>query len=176
MEIHTENDDLSSTRTFVKGEKELNVLQKAIEDSNHMLLIQLKLKPKELLTLRFKHSMNILQAACYFSSESVVTYLRDVFAKDPKSMSELIEYQEPFGGNMAIHFAALKGSKRIIDMLMKDFNAQADAKTSNGLSIMHCAAQFERGTLSIEMFAQTLSIDIPDSFNCTPLHFAVLNL
>lgn len=55
-------------------------------------------------------------------------------------MLELTEYQEPFGGNQAIHFAALKGNKKIVDLLVKDFKAQIDAKTSNGLSIMHCAA------------------------------------
>ncbi len=83
LEIHTDNDEVVSMRTFVKGEKELLILQKAIEESNHMLMIQLRLKPKELLNLRFKHSMNILQAACYFSSESIVTYLRDTFCNDP---------------------------------------------------------------------------------------------
>ncbi len=51
LEIHTDNDEVVSMRTFVKGEKELIILQKAIEESNHMLMIQLRLKPKELLSL-----------------------------------------------------------------------------------------------------------------------------
>jgi|LauGreDrversion4_2_1035121.scaffolds.fasta_scaffold114097_3 hypothetical protein len=51
LEIHTDNDEVVSMRTFVKGEKELLILQKAIEESNHMLMIQLRLKPKELLSL-----------------------------------------------------------------------------------------------------------------------------
>jgi len=55
IEVHTEQDDLSSQQTFAKGEKELMILQKAIEDGNHVLLRQLKLKLKELLSLRFKH-------------------------------------------------------------------------------------------------------------------------
>lgn len=105
-----------------------------------MLLRQLKLKLKELLSLRFKHQMNILQAACYFSAEGVVIYLRDMFGGDSKGMLELTEYQEPFGGNQAIHFAALKGNKKIIDILVKDFKVQVDGRTSNGLTIMHCAA------------------------------------
>lgn len=54
VEIHTV-DDSSSQRTFAKGEKELMILQKAIEDGNHVLLRQLKLKLKDLLSLRFKH-------------------------------------------------------------------------------------------------------------------------
>ena len=119
--------------------------------------------------------MNILQAACYFSSEAIVKYLKDRFANDKKGMIELTEYQEPFGGNMAIHFAVLKGSKKIIDILMTDFKASPTSLTSNGLSILHCAAQYERGTLSIEMFTKEggMNVDERDSFNCTPLHFAV---
>ena len=53
---------------------------------------------------------------------------------------ELTEYQEPHGGNMAIHFAVLKGNRKIIDMLMKDFKADSMALTNNGLSVLHCAA------------------------------------
>jgi hypothetical protein len=53
---------------------------------------------------------------------------------------------------MAIHFAVLKGNKRIIDTLISEFNASALSLTSNGLTILHCAAQYERGSLAIEMF------------------------
>jgi len=41
---------------------------------------------------------------------------------------------------MAIHFAVLKGNKRIIDTLISEFNASALSLTSNGLTILHCAA------------------------------------
>ena len=41
---------------------------------------------------------------------------------------------------MAIHFAVLKGNKKIIDILINDFKADPKSLTSNGLSIMHCAA------------------------------------
>ena len=44
-----------------------------------MLFIAQNFKLEELMELRFKHHMNILQAACYFSSESIVKYIRDVF-------------------------------------------------------------------------------------------------
>jgi hypothetical protein len=84
--------------------------------------------------------MNMLQAACYFSADSVVRYLKDLFKNEPELASELINYKEPFGGNTAIHFAVLKGNKKIIDILMKDFGSSPVALTSNGLSIFHCAA------------------------------------
>jgi len=60
-------------------EKEMLILQKALEDNNAVLFIQLRLKPEEVVTMLFKHKMNMLQAACYFSAESVVRYLKDVF-------------------------------------------------------------------------------------------------
>ena len=41
---------------------------------------------------------------------------------------------------MAIHFAALRGNKRILDLLIRFFNADPKALTQNGLSILHCAA------------------------------------
>ena len=120
--------------------------------------------------------MNILQAACYFSSESIVKYLRDVFNKDSPKMQALVEFEEPFGRNQALHFAVLKGNYRIVDILINDLKANPASLTGNGLSILHCASQFERGTLSLELFLDEkygLKVDTQDSFDCTPLHFAV---
>jgi hypothetical protein len=73
--------------------------------------------------------MNILQAACYFSSEAIVNHVKDKFRGDAEGLRELCEYQEPFGGNMAIHFAVLKGNKRIIDVVVRDFKADPTALT-----------------------------------------------
>jgi hypothetical protein len=41
---------------------------------------------------------------------------------------------------MAIHFAVLRGSKRIIDCLLEEFKADPYAVTGNGLNVIHCAA------------------------------------
>jgi hypothetical protein len=77
-----------------------------------------------------------------------------MFIDDEAGRKELVSYAEPNGGNMAIHFAVLKGNKRIIDILLDDFNADHTVTTSNGLNVVHCAAQFERGVLSIELFSE----------------------
>lgn len=61
---------------------EMRILQKALEENNSMLFIQLTLKPEEVVTMRFKHSMNMLQAASYFSADNIVRYLRDLFKND----------------------------------------------------------------------------------------------
>jgi hypothetical protein len=91
-------------------------------------------------------------------------------------MKALVEFEEPFGRNKALHFAVLKGNYRIVDILISDFKASPKSQTGNGLSILHCASQFEWGTLSLEIFLDKeydLSVDTKDSFECTPLHFAV---
>ena len=95
----------------------------AVEENNAVLFLSMKFSAKELLALRFKHQMNGLQAACYFSSENIVKFLRDTFVKHLDFMKQLVEFPEPYGGNQALHFAVLKGNYRIVDILIKDFKA-----------------------------------------------------
>lgn len=66
---------------------------------------------------------NILQTAAFYSAENIVRYLVDKFAKDKVGKIALIEYQEPSGGNMALHFAVLKGNPKIINMIINDLGA-----------------------------------------------------
>jgi hypothetical protein len=126
--------------------------QVAIETNNPRVFQNSYLSTPQLLALRLKHSMNVLQAAAYYSAENVINYLLDKLRKSPNEMKELVEYKEPLGGNQALHFAVLKGNHRIVNVLVKDFKASPKSITENGLSILHCAAQFERGTLSLELF------------------------
>ena len=100
----------------------------------------MKLSPVEVSSLRFNNSMNILQAACFFSSENIVKYLKDLLKKEDTIKKALSYYQEPGGGNNAIHFAVLKGNQRIVDTLISDFDASHLSLTSNGLTVLHCAA------------------------------------
>ena len=92
----------------------------------------------------------------------------------------MIEYQEPNGGNMALHFAVLKGNSKIINMIINDLGATPMQQTKNGLNVLHCAAQFERGTLSIENFMsqKNMKLDVngKDNYGCSPIHFAVMNM
>jgi hypothetical protein len=67
-------------------------------------------------------------------------YLTKIFIDDEAGRNELVTYAEPNGGNLAIHFAVLKGNKRIIDILLEDFQADTTVTTSNGLNVVHCAA------------------------------------
>lgn len=50
-------------------------------------------------------------------------YIVDKFAKDKVGKIAMIEYQEPNGGNMALHFAVLKGNSKIINMIINDLGA-----------------------------------------------------
>ena len=101
---------------------------------------EFNLSCEDLLGMRLKHNLNILQATSYFGAELILKYLTKFFIVDEEAKKELIEYREPNGGNMAIHFAVLKGNKRIIDILINDFQADPYALTTNGLSVIHCAA------------------------------------
>ncbi len=97
----------------------------------------------------------------------ILKYLTNFLILEENVKKELIEYREPNGGNMAIHFAVLKGNKRIIDYLINDFHADPYVLTTNGLSVIHCAAQFDRGLLSIEMFSDKeyqFDVNLRDKF------------
>ena len=69
----------------------------------------------------FSHKLNILQYVCYHNAESVFNYLREMLKDEPERRKELAAYPEPYGGNMAIHFAVLKGNRRIISALINEF-------------------------------------------------------
>jgi hypothetical protein len=51
------------------------------------------------------------------------------------------------------------------------------ALTGQGLNVIHCSAQNERGIYSMVLFKEKyqMSLESRDNFECTPLHFAVLN-
>ncbi len=122
--------------------------------------------------------MNVMQAACFFNAESIVLWLRDRFRRDSENAKLLIEYQEPRAWNRALNFAVVNGNKKVIDILIKDFKSDVLYKNKMGLSILHCAAQYDRGILALfQLNAQhpNLSVNESDSYNCIPLHFAVLN-
>ena len=103
--------------------------------------------------------------------------LSEIFKNDPEARKELVNHKEERGGNQALHFVATTGHLWILQTLLKKFGADIKAKTLHGLSVMHCGAQDEKGIISILFFVRDFgnSVNIKDSYNCTPLHFAVLN-
>ncbi|CDW81985.1 dhhc zinc finger domain containing protein [Stylonychia lemnae] len=72
--------------------------------------------------------------------------------KDIELIKELVNYREPYGGNQTIHFAVVNGNKRVIDIILHKFHADPHALTLQGLNVMHCAAQSDRGVLSLYYF------------------------
>lgn len=104
-------------------------LQLSVEENNLQYFMSFNFTRGELLMLRFRHSLNVLQAGSYFGAEKILKYLKEAFKEDEAGREELAHYQEPNGGNMAIHFAVLKGNKRIIDILINDFKANPTALT-----------------------------------------------
>jgi len=41
----------------------------------------------------------------------------------------LSSYKEPYGGNIALHFAVVVGNKKVIDILLEDFKSDHYALT-----------------------------------------------
>jgi hypothetical protein len=76
-----------------------------------------------------------------------------------------------------MHFAAAKADLRIFEILTQELRGDVFSKTSHGLNFLHCAAQDDKGVLSL-IWAEKykdLNVNERDNYECTPLHFAVLN-
>lgn len=120
-----------------------------------------------------------MQAVCFYNSDLLIEILKERFADDANGAKQLVDYEEPNAGNKALHFAVLSGNINIIDFVLIDLKANARSLTINGLGALHCAAQIDRGALSMMIFTQKqygLQVNQKDSFECTPLHFAVNNV
>lgn len=100
-----------------------------------------------------QENLNILQAICFYNSELLIEIMRERFKEDIVGQFNLVDYAEPDGGNRALHFAVLTGNIKIIDFVLKEMKADASTLTNNGLNVMHCAAQIDRGVLSLMMFS-----------------------
>jgi hypothetical protein len=62
--------------------EEMRNMQLAVEENNLQKFLAFNLTKMEILTLRFNHSLNIMQAACYFGAEKIIKYLKEVFKDD----------------------------------------------------------------------------------------------
>ena len=89
-----------------------------------------------------------------------------------------MSHRELRGGNQALHLAATTGNVFILQMLIQKFKADPYAVTHHNLTLMHCAAQEDRGIITLIKLQREYSMDasIKDRFGGTPLHFAVLNM
>ncbi|CDW85651.1 probable palmitoyltransferase zdhhc19 [Stylonychia lemnae] len=153
------------------------IVIKAIRDDNLRMLMSFNYNLEELTSLRFERELNILQTACFYNALTIITWLRDFYKNDEDFMQEIVDYRDPMAGNQAIHLAVVNGNKTVLDILVNDFKASPHAVTGKGLTVIHCAAQNDKGLFSIHYFKRHYGIEIDrkDSFQCTPLHFAVLN-
>jgi hypothetical protein len=64
-----------------------------------------------------------------------VRHLSEILRNDSDAKTVLVNEREQNGGNQALHFAATKGDKRILDILLEEFKADVLSRTKNGLSI-----------------------------------------
>jgi hypothetical protein len=103
-------------------------------------VLAFNLTKHDVASLKLFLSLNILQAISFYNAESILIWLRDLLKDDPEIKEQLTTYQEPYGGNMALHFAVVIGNKKLIHILLNDFHADPSALTSQGLNVMHCSA------------------------------------
>eukprot|EP00347_Sterkiella_histriomuscorum_P010121 403377524 len=156
---------------------EIRQIQIYIKDNNLRAILNYNMSKQELIDLKLCSQLNILQAICFYNAETILLWLADALKEDEQAKRELAAYQEPFGGNQALHFAVINGNRKLIEIVLNEFQANPLGKTLQGLNVLHCAAQSDRGVLSLYYFIEIYHIDIEslDNFYCTPLHFAILN-
>ena len=85
------------------------------------------LQKHEVASLRLFSSLNLLQAISFYNAEAVLIWLKDLLVGEDAIKQELAHYKEPYGGNMALHFAVVVGNKKMIDILLNDFKANPKA-------------------------------------------------
>ena len=68
------------------------------------------------------------------------------------------------------------GNRELIDILIDEFNAPLDVKAHNEMNVMHFAAQYYNGYISILILVKkhSFSVNSKDKIQATPLHFAIL--
>ena len=69
------------------------------------------------------------------------------------------------------------GIKKQIETIVEELGADIRSRMHKDLSVLHCAAQTYPGYLSIFMLCKKykMNANIKDSFNATPLHFAIIH-
>eukprot|EP00347_Sterkiella_histriomuscorum_P003212 403365161 len=169
-----------TSRIYDENEEDNSVcgiIERAIKSDDLSQVLQFQLSSEQILELRFERNLNILQAACFYDAENVIDWLSQKFEKDQIGRQNLINYSDPQAGNKAIHFAVVNGNRKVLEILLSSFGADPFSQTGKGLSVIHCAAQNDKGLFSIFYFHENFKvpIDLRDNFDCTPLHFAVLN-
>jgi hypothetical protein len=67
-------------------------IQAAVEENNLARFLSFNLTRMEILSLRFRHSLNVVQGAAYFGSEKILLYLKELFKDDEQAKSDLVHY------------------------------------------------------------------------------------
>ena len=130
----------------------------------------------EMKKMRFPGRMNLLQLACNEGAVQVLTLLHEV--TDAEERRQMVTHRDAHLGSMAIHFAAATGKDEVIQILVRDFDADvADLTSETQQSVMHCAAQRFAGIYTIFLFASwgEVPTNPVDDNDATPLHFAALS-
>ena len=129
---------------------------------------------KQILDCRFEYEMNILQFIC---KEGSIECLRALTEKVPLAQKkELAGFRDQHLGSQAIHLAASSGNLKMIEILVKLYEADCKETTLSGQTVYHCAALKYNGIACIFLFRQKYALDTICAYDvkqASPLHFAV---
>ena len=118
-------------------------LIEAIEKNDARIFRQVtwSLTNQEITDIRIlEEELNVLQAICFYNSDQLIEIIKDRFKVDFDRCKDLVEYEEPDGGNRALNFAVLSGNQKLIDFILNDLKANAKFLTTGGINLLHQAA------------------------------------
>ena len=83
----------------------------------------MNISKQEVMSLRFKNDMNMLQVICSEEAIAILDFVRAKFSNDKTSKQKLAQHRDKDIGSQAIHLAAATGNRYIIEVLMLDFES-----------------------------------------------------
>ena len=88
----------------------------------------------------------------------------------------MLEHRHGKDQRCAVHQVMTLGNRTLLDILLRDFDADVELRTNNKLSVMHLAAQTYAGYIAIFILQKEFDYEVSprDNYQATPLHFAVL--
>ena len=116
-------------------------------------------------------SLNLLEAATIAQQIDIVKLLLTNFSMDPYVMSVRENESWPY-----IQFIFYIAPQSFIIAILKYYGVKSDFKTTDGLSLLHCAVAYNCFNVICFLLEECSDIDVnvTDNDMCTPLHYAYL--
>ena len=74
--------------------------------------------------------MNLLQIVCFEEANFILDHLRQIFTNNSTAKRIMAQHRDSHLGSQAIHLAAAAGNRKMIEVVIQDFEGDPTAKTS----------------------------------------------